>query len=448
MNGSWLKYDRRVPRYTSYPTAPHFDAGVDAAVYRRWLSMLPADMSASLYFHIPFCNSLCWFCGCHTKAVRRYRPVADYVELLKEEISRVAAAIGRRQTVRHLHWGGGTPTLVAPGDILALMEHVRAEFDVSDRAEFAVEIDPRGLGRDSVHALAAAGVTRASLGVQDIDPDVQAAINRVQPLEATERTIDELRDAGIRSINVDLMYGLPHQTVKRVCATADAMARLGPERLAVFGYAHVPWMKRHQSLIDEATLPDADERLRQSTAVAERLTGHGYVRIGLDHFSRPDDPLAVAQREGRLHRNFQGYTADDCSALIGFGASAIGSLPQGYVQNAATGDLWRDAISRGDLAVSRGVALSQDDHLRRAVIERLMCDFQVDLGAVAQAHGRDATEFAAELQSLARFRDDGLIEIDRDRIELRVPARPFVRTVCAVFDRYLKAEETQHARAV
>ena len=388
MSEDWLKYDRRVPRYTSYPTAPHFHPGIGADTYRRWLAELTAETPLSLYFHIPFCESMCSYCGCHTKVVRRYAPVAEYAAQLKLEVGRVATAIGARGPVRHIHFGGGTPTMLTAADIEALGAHIRADFRVAADAEFAVEIDPRTLDAERVRALAAAGVTRASLGVQDIDARVQAAINRVQPLEVTERAMDMLRAAGIRAINVDLMYGLPHQTVDGVRETASAIARLGPQRFAVFGYAHVPWMKTHQRLIDEAALPDGPERLRQSTAVAKRLAEHGYVQIGLDHFALPDDELAVAQRAGRLHRNFQGYTVDDSPALLGFGASAIGSLPQGYVQNMPAIGQWQDAVSNSRLAIARGFALTAEDRLRRAVIERLMCDFRVDLAAVARAHGQ------------------------------------------------------------
>jgi oxygen-independent coproporphyrinogen III oxidase len=338
------RYDRPVPRYTSYPAAPHFHAGVGPDTYRGWLARLPDDAPLSLYLHIPFCHALCWYCGCHTTIARRYRPVAEYLGLLLAELDLVGTALGERRPVSHIHFGGGTPTMLAPADLLALGERLRARFEIRSDAEFAVEIDPRPLTRETVNALVAMGVNRASLGVQDVNPEVQRAINRWQPFIVVERVVDRLRDAGISGINFDLMYGLPHQTVERVLQSIEAAVQLRPARVALFGYAHVPWMRRHQRLIDESTLPDTMERAAQSEAAADRLATAGYVAIGVDHFALPDDSLALALRQGRLRRNFQGYTTDRAPALLGFGASAIGSLPQGYVPNAVSIPKYREAI--------------------------------------------------------------------------------------------------------
>lgn len=440
--------EQRVPRYTSYPTAPQFHAGIGPEAYGRWLAALPATTPASLYAHVPFCDSLCWFCGCHTKIVQRYAPIADYLDALLAEVDLVAAAIGRRQPVSHIHWGGGSPTILTPADVLRLADRLRQRFDVAADAEFAVEIDPRELAADTVAALAAAGVNRASLGVQDVNPDVQQAINRIQPLEVTRLAVDRLRAAGIGAINVDLMYGLPHQTEAHVEATIDAVMTLSPDRLSLFGYAHLPGFKTHQKMISEAALPDAQARWRQAALAAERLEGLGYVRIGLDHFARPEDPLARALSAGELGRNFQGYTTDRAEALIGFGASAIGSLPQGYVQNAVPLRSYRESIGAGRLATGRGFALGDEDRLRRAVIERLMCDLAVDLAAICRRHGRPAGHFAPELARLAELAQDGIVEIRG--AELRIPeaARPFMRLVAAVFDAYLPLSSAAHAKAV
>jgi oxygen-independent coproporphyrinogen-3 oxidase len=331
--------------------------------------------------------------------------------------------------------------MLAPDDLRRLGERLRERFAITTDAEVAVEIDPRPLAPGTVGALAAIGVTRASLGLQDVNPEVQRAINRWQPSEVTERAVDWLREAGIRGINLDLIYGLPHQTVGRVLRSVEAALALRPDRVALFGYAHVPWMKRHQRLIDEAALPGPTERAAQLEAAAARLGEAGYVAIGLDHFALPEDSLALALREGRLRRNFQGYTTDPAPVLIGLGASAIGSLPQGYVQNAAPLPAYRDAIRAGRLATVRGVALSEEDRLRRAIIERLMCDFAVDLNGSAEL-------FADELEALEPLAADGLVSIEDGVVRVEPQGRPLVRTVCAQFDAYLAQGVARHSRAV
>jgi len=441
------RYGAPVPRYTSYPTAPHFHPGVTAADYRAWLGQIGVDDSLSLYLHIPFCAEMCWYCGCHTKVVRRYNPIADYLTLLEREIDLVAQAIPSRPRVSQIHWGGGTPTMLSPEDFLALTERLRDRFAFDGATEIAVEIDPRGLSMDKAAALADAGVTRASLGVQDFNPAVQAAINRIQPYDQIAGAVTALRAVGISAINLDLMYGLPKQSIEDVVRTVDQAVALEPDRLAVFGYAHVPWMKRHQQMIEEADLPGPFERLEQSEATAERLIAQGYRRIGLDHFARPEDPMTRALDAGALRRNFQGYTTDAADHLLGFGASAIGALAQGYLQNAVPFRAYGDTIGAGELAVARGLRLDADDLLRRAVIERLMCDLVVDLDAVQDADAL-RQDFAAELKALAPLAEDGLIRINDRRIEVTETGHPFVRAVCARFDGYLGAGEARHSRAV
>jgi len=291
-------------------------------------------------------------------------------------------------------------------------------------------------------------VRRASLGVQDFDPAVQQAVNRVQPFALTQAVVDRLRAAGIADINLDLMYGLPCQSAAGLVRTVDKAVALEPRRLALFGYAHVPWMRPHQRLIDEARLPGPAERWRQFQAASARLEERGYVAVGLDHFARPGNALAGASKRGRLRRNFQGYTTDDAAVLIGFGVSAIGTLPQGYVQNAVPLGTYRDAISRGDLAVYRGIAVSPDDHLRRAIIERLMCDLEVDLAAVCAAHGNDPPRFDPELEALARMAEDGIVTISGHRIRVSEECRPLLRVVSAVFDRHLANGDGRYSRPV
>ncbi len=442
------KYDQRVPRYTSYPTAPQFHAGVDAGSYRAWLSGLDRALPLSLYLHIPFCDSLCWFCGCHTKVVRRYDPVAAYFDVLLREIDLVAELLGPGRRVCHIHLGGGTPTILEPADMARLFARLRARFDVEPDADIAIENDPREFNPDLVRVMAEAGVTRASLGLQDINLQVQQAVNRVQSLDETRRVADALREAGISSINIDLMYGLPYQTLGRVLRTIDAALELKPERICLFGYAHVPWMKKHQRLIDEAALPDAEERFAQYMGVAKYLQHAGYDWIGLDHFALPGDALSRAAREGTLHRNFQGYTTDPAPLRLGFGPSAIGMLPEGFVQNEVTLHGYREAVQAGELPIARGLELKDDDRLRAAVIERLMCFLRVDLAEVCRAHGQEAGTFADEMEALLPLQADGLVRVTGSKLKVTAKGRPFLRRVCAVFDRYLEPAETRHAQVV
>jgi len=310
-----------------------FGTSVDRQLYERWLARLPAGAPLSIYIHVPFCHELCLFCGCHTTVARRYAPVAAYVGLLEREIGLIARIIGRRK-VNHLHWGGGTPTILTATDFLRLAASLRAHIAAGPIGQTAVEIDPRSLTPDYVSMLRDADVTRVSLGVQDFDDRVQRSVRRLQSIEQTARAVDWLRTAGMTSINLDLMYGLPYQTIASVAANTQLALTLHPDRIALFGYAHVPWIKRHQRLIPKQALPTSTERFVQNTIAADVIVAAGYQRIGLDHFARPHDPLAQQLRKGKLHRNFQGYTTDDAPILIGFGASAIGSLPEGYVQNA------------------------------------------------------------------------------------------------------------------
>ncbi len=433
------KYDVQVPRYTSYPTAPHFNEGVDGDAYRGWLGELDGDAPLSLYFHVPFCDTLCWFCGCYTKLAQRYEPVADYLSHLLDEIDLVADALPGRMAARHLHWGGGSPTILTGEDWRRTFERIRARFDIAPGAEAAVELDPRDTKEDYVAALAEAGVNRASIGVQDFDDAVQKAINRIQPFEVTERVVGWLRKYGIDALNLDLMYGLPFQTEAGVRAMAVSALALKPARVALFGYAHVPWMKTHQRLIDEAALPDVRQRLAQFTAAADVLADAGYVRVGLDHFAHPDDSMAKALLGGTLKRNFQGYTSDAGAALIGMGASAIGSLPQGYAQNQQPLRQYKDAVAGGAFPIARGFQLSDEDRARRAVIERLMCDMAVEV---------DPDAYSFELDSIRPMADDGLVEIDGGAIAITEDGRPFMRLVAAAFDTYLNRSEKRHSKAV
>jgi len=433
--------ERNVPRYTSYPTAPHFSAAVGPRAYADWLASLPGPATLSLYIHVPFCTELCFYCGCNTRAVRRREPVETYAARLIDEIALFGALRGRKLT--HLHWGGGTPSILGPQWLETIAAAVASLFDLSALQEHAIELDPRRLDRPLVKTLATIGVTRASLGMQDASPHVQRAIGRVQPFDLVERAAASLREVGIKDLNIDLMYGLPAQSARDVARSAELAASLGPQRLALFGYAHVPWFKPQQRLIDEAALPGLSERLEQARVVAETLTGLGYRAVGLDHFALPDDALAVAARDKRLHRNFQGYTSDAADALIGLGASAIGRLPQGFVQNASDVAGYSRAVAAGRFATVKGMALRDDDRLRARIIERLMCDLEVDLDAFG-----GAARFAGELAALRDLADHDCLRIEGARITVTEHGRPYLRVAAAAFDAYLAAGQKRHSAAV
>jgi oxygen-independent coproporphyrinogen-3 oxidase len=435
-------FNRNVPRYTSYPTAPHFAPSVGPGIYKSWLNSLSEDASLSLYLHVPFCAQLCLYCGCNTKVTLRRPPIEAYAERLSGEIDLVAGEVGRRR-IAHLHWGGGTPSILGPEGLSKMHVILAAAFSLDDVAEHAIELDPRHLSRPLAHSLAQIGINRASLGVQDLNVSVQNAIGRVQPFETVKNAVAMLGEVGIIKINFDLMYGLPRQTVDDVVQTIQRAHALSPSRFAVFGYAHVPWIKPHQRLIDEAALPGFDERHEQAAAAHTALVALGYQPVGLDHYARHDDELAVAVRNGQIRRNFQGYTTDQADALIGLGASAIGRLPQGYVQNAPDIAGYSRASEAGQFATVKGIAMSADDRLRARVIERLMCDMSIDLDAVA---GR--SYFADELESLISFERDGLVTIEGHRIKVTEKGRPFVRILASAFDAYLQEKPGRHSMAV
>jgi len=438
----------RLPRYTSYPTAPHFSSAVGPATYAEWLRAIPARATASLYLHVPFCRSMCWYCGCNTTVARRDEPIAVYESALRCEIDLVARHIDRRIPVSHIHFGGGTPTILTPESFGDLMGTIRHSFFVTPSAEIAIEIDPRRLSAGMIDALALGGVTRASLGVQSFDPKVQSAINRVQSFTQTADVTNSLRRAVIAGVNFDLIYGLPHQTVASCLETVRQCVELRPDRLSVFGYAHVPTFKKHQRKIDADLLPDSLERHEQASAISEALRNAGYVQVGLDHFALPGDAMAVALREGRLRRNFQGYTTDAGDVLIGFGASAISALPQGYVQNETQIRSYSEAIAGGRLATVKGYALTDDDRLRADIIERIMCDYSVDLGAICARHGLAPETMLNAAPRLNELISDGIVALDGASLAVAEHSRFLVRSVAAAFDAHLDTSRQLHSRAV
>lgn len=439
--------EARLPRYTSYPTAPHFSPEIGPAVYADWLASLPAHEPVSLYLHIPFCRAMCWYCGCHTTITARDQPIVDYLGMLRKEIRMVAAEVAQPLPVEKVHFGGGTPTIVEPADFLALVDLLRENFDFATTAELAVEIDPRTLTQEMAGALSSAGISRASLGVQSFDPVVQKAVNRIQSEEQTFETVSSLRDCGVDRINFDLIYGLPHQTVRSCVETAQTAVAMRPDRLAVFGYAHIPSFKKHQRMIDEAALPDSAARNDQALAIAETLVAAGYRQIGLDHFALPDDDLALAQAAGKLHRNFQGYTTDDCKTLIGFGASAIGHTAQGYMQNEVPLGRYAEHINAGRLVTAKGYRLTDEDQLRADIIERLMCDFEVDVPAICARHSCDPARLLNVNDRLEELAREGVLEVADGVIRLRGEHRFLVRAVAAAFDAYLAQSPRAHGKA-
>jgi oxygen-independent coproporphyrinogen-3 oxidase len=449
MRDALLKYaTAEVPRYTSYPTAAQFHTGIDEATCRGWLAGIGKDDRLSVYLHVPFCHQLCWYCGCHTTIVHDYDRVAAYVKALHAEIDLLADAVLAHGGVAHIHFGGGTPTLLENADFAGIVDALRTRLGFREGIEIAVEADPRTLTNDRAKALAAAGVTRASLGVQDFSPGVQERINRIQPICTVTNACQWLRAAGIEAVNFDLMYGLPGQTVANVEGTATLAASLHPDRIAVFGYAHVPWFKKHQRVFEKEELPDLEERFAQAEAIGDTLEARGYAPIGFDHYAQPDDSLAQAAAQGILRRNFQGYTDDAAPVLIGLGASAIGAHHQGYVQNTVRIDDYCALLSEGHLPAVRGVALTEDDRLRREAIERILCDLALDAGALCAAYGRAEGALDDAFEGLRQLQADGLVDLDGRRITVLPEGRRFLRNVAVCFDAYWMPREARHSVAV
>jgi len=439
-------FDARVPRYTSYPPANHFTPDPGAEVPRAWLLSIPPDSEISVYLHIPFCRRLCWFCACRTQGTATGEPVAAYVETLKSELAMVSDILPQGVRIGRVHWGGGTPTLLSPDLIRSLAGAVREAIPFGKNAEFSVEIDPGEIDDARLDALAEAGMNRASIGVQDFDPEIQDTIGRPQSFQITKRAVDGLRARGIESLNTDILYGLPHQTNDGIADSVQKVLSLGPDRVALYGYAHVPWMARRQSMIPADALPLPEARLALFETARELFVWDGYEEVGIDHFARPEDGLAKAAREGRLRRNFQGYTDDTFDTLVAFGASAISKYPQGFAQNQPATSKYQEAVRGGRLATARGHVFSAEDILRSAVIESLMCDFSVDFAEVAARIGRDASEVAALFDGI----DDaypGMIAHSPGRVEVKRDAREMTRMIARFVDAYATPEQS-HSLAI
>lgn len=441
------RYDKAGPRYTSYPTAVQFNTGFDAAAYRR----AAADSNTarpkrplSLYFHLPFCDTVCFYCACNKIITKNRARAAPYLESLHHEIALQGALFDRDRVVDQLHWGGGTPTFLSHEEMRVLVDVTRRHFMLrdDDGGEYSIEVDPREVRDGTLPLLRQLGFNRLSMGVQDFDPAVQKAVNRIQGEAQTIAVLDEARALGFRSINMDLIYGLPRQTADSFARTLDKIIAAAPDRLSVFNYAHLPEMFKTQRQIDAAELPEPEVKLDILQLTIETLTAAGYLYIGMDHFARPDDELAVAQRNGTLYRNFQGYsTHADCD-LVGLGVTSIGMVGDTYSQNHKTIEEYSAALASKELPVWRGIALDADDRLRRAIIMQLICHFRLDPRPMEKDFGISFNDyFAAELSELGTMAQDGLLRIDADGIHVEPAGKLLIRNICMVFDRYLRSRE-------
>jgi oxygen-independent coproporphyrinogen-3 oxidase len=439
-------FDARVPRYTSYPTAPIFGTSIGPAHFSNWVRQIAAGSEISLYLHVPFCRRLCWFCACRTQGTTSEAPVRAYAQTLKAEIDLLARLLPEGVRLSRLHWGGGTPTLLPPDLISELAAHVFAVTPLAQDGEFSVEIDPNEIDDARLDALAAAGMNRASIGVQDFDPEIQKTIGRDQSYEITAAAAEAIRARGVKSLNADILFGLPHQTPERISQSVQKLLTLSPDRVALYGYAHVPWMSRRQQMIPSDAMPTPQERLKLFEVARELFLWDDYVEIGIDHFARPEDGLAKALKAGTMRRNFQGYTDDQAPVLVGLGASSISRFPQGFAQNVSgTGD-YTKAVRAGQFATHRGHEFTGEDLMRARIIEAIMCDFRVsraELMANFTVSGSRLDELFA--RASAQFGD--MVTVNDFGLTIPERAKPLTRMIARAFDAYDMAK-TGHSSAI
>jgi oxygen-independent coproporphyrinogen III oxidase len=436
----YKKYNVPGPRYTSYPTALQFNPSFTYEDYFNEIRLSREDTSQdlSLYFHLPFCDTLCYFCGCNMIITRNRDRIRKYLDYLKREIDLVKKYAVDGKKVIQLHWGGGTPTHLSPEEIHELASYIKDSFSFKDNSEVSCEIDPRELTREHLAALRENGFNRISLGVQDFDAKVQEAVNRVQPEVVTNQTVEWIRDLKFLSMNIDLMYGLPFQTIESFNDTLDKIIKISPERIAVFNYAHVPWMKKHMGLINAEDLPSAETKLNILQLTIEKLTVAGYVFIGMDHFAKPDDELAIALKEKKMYRNFQGYSTYPNTDLFAMGITGISQVKSVFAQNYKTENEYFDALDKDILPTARGYQLTFDDTLRRFVIMRLMCDFELKFASVDEKFNINFKEyFNKELNSFDEMKIDGLVELSDNKIEVTEMGRLLIRNIAMKFDAYI-----------
>ena len=439
-------FDTNVPRYTSYPPANHFDPEAGSIHHGEWLSAVPDGSSISLYLHIPFCKRLCWFCACRTQGTKSLRPVEAYVENLLEELRLVRGTLQKNITLNRLHLGGGTPTILSPSTMKRLLTHIFDAFGTAEGFEFSVEVDPTEASDDLLRTLADFGMNRASIGVQDFDPRVQEAIGRPQSFAQTAHVVRVLRDAGVKSLNMDLLYGLPFQTKRSLADTLQQVLSLQPDRLALYGYAPVPWMSKRQVMIDATTLPAPEARFALAMLAHDVLVADGFEAVGIDHFARPTDSLATARKAGKLRRNFQGYTDDSSQVLIGLGASSISKFPQGYVQNASATSAYVKHVLNGTLPGMRGYVMTPKDMVNADMIEALMCTFSLDPPALKARHPAQARYIAEQVKTLqTRFPEH--FETAGARIWMNAQSHPLVRIFANALDTFSR-EKNRHSSAI
>lgn len=433
-------FDAKVPRYTSYPPATKFSNDVTGPIFLDWVRAIAPGTRISLYLHVPFCRRLCWFCACRTQGVRSDEPVRAYLATLKQEIALMGRSLPEGVTVARLHWGGGTPTLLSAQMMTDLSQSLHAAFTFAHDAEFSVEIDPNEIDAARIDALATAGMNRASIGVQDFDPDIQQIIGRVQSYEVTRAAVEGLRAAGIQSLNADILFGLPEQTQARLSDSVQMLLSLSPDRVALYGYAHVPWMAKRQALIPTDALPSPEERLDLFETARRLFIWDNYTEIGIDHFAKPGDSMAQAAKAGHLRRNFQGYTDDTCDVLIGLGASAISRLPQGFAQNASSTAAYQRAVRAGEMGTGRGHIFKGEDKLRSRMIEMLMCDFRIDGAAILRDFDITPDRLGAMLGAAAQ-QFPGMLRLVGHGLTVEPQGRALTRMIARAFDAYeMRAE--------
>jgi oxygen-independent coproporphyrinogen-3 oxidase len=435
-------YDVSGPRYTSYPTADRFVEAFGEAECRHWIgsrNIGGIKQPLSVYMHLPFCDTICFYCGCNKVVTRDHGRSAKYIKYLARELALLSQSLGAERAISQMHWGGGTPTFLSRGEMREVMSALNEQFERRPDFECSIEVDPRKVEPGTMGFLAELGFNRVSIGVQDFDPDVQKAVHRIQSEQVTRRVIEEARAAGMRSVNLDLIYGLPKQTLDGFDVTLEKVLALDPDRVALYSYAHMPRMFKPQRRISESELPSPETRLQILTLAIGRLTRAGFLYIGMDHFAKPDDELAVAQRQGRLQRNFQGYSTHPECDMLGLGISAIGRIGPTYYQNLKSLEEYYAALDTGRLPVWRGMVLTKDDLVRRAIIQALACHFRLSIESIESSYLVDfANYFSAEIEDLRRLEQDGLVELQPDWIVVTPKGRLLVRVVCMVFDRYLR----------
>ncbi len=437
------KYQSAVPRYTSYPTAVQFKEETNDSLLKHELSLIDTSKPLSLYIHIPFCQSLCWYCGCNTHITSKEEPILSYLEALHKEIDIYKESIGTNVSISHLHFGGGTPTYMPAEEFKKLMTKIYSFATPTEDAELAIEIDPRTLKEDMVTALAEMGINRVSLGVQDFDPKVQEAIHRIQPYELNEKVLNWLKNVGISNVNFDLIYGLPAQTEDSIRTTIEQTVKLSPSRIALFGYAHVPWMMPHQKVLEQHYMPNTEERFAMAELAKELLLEAGYKAVGFDHFAKEEDSLYQSLKQGDLHRNFQGYTTDKAKVMLSLGASSIGRTEQAFMQNTTSTKAYKEALNQGKLPIAKFLSLSEDDRLRSDLIEELMCTFEVDLNKY-----QNLEPLFTNPDVLTDMQQDGLCTLKDNQLKVTEQGQPFVRIAATAFDAYFKPQANRHAKAV